>query len=189
MGGATVVVLISSYLVLVFLVPVLLSLVVSYRSLPHGPGCGQCAREAVPLQRRWLRRLSRVLPGVQLERRWCLHCGWEGITRSPSPTRLRLEVTKAAPAGAAGAAPVSGTALDVRSLRLDGRTWRVQLQCWRDQRSCYGRLVFIEPTGRSWADLVQSFSGSTQTEVLGQALSVPDRLLASRLRQLLIAGP
>ena len=193
---ATVVVLISAYLVLVFLVPVLLSLVVSYRSLPQGAVCGQCARAAVPLQRRWLRQLSR-LPGVGLERRWCLHCGWEGVTRSRPLTQLRVTLAPRPEPGprrdqASERVPVTpvppdGTALDVRSLRVDGRTWRVQLQCWREQRSCYGRLVFIEPTGRSWADVVQSFSGATQFEVLGQALSMPDRLLATRLRQLLIA--
>lgn len=189
------VVLISAYLVLVFLVPVLLSLVVSYRSLPRGAVCGQCTREAVPLQRRWLRQFSRLLPGIRLERRWCLHCGWEGITRSRSRAQLRLtverrpEATRHPEADALSAEPTApgGTALDVRSLRVDGRTWRVQLQCWKDQLHCYGRLVFIEPTGRSWADVVQSFSGSTQFEVLGQALSMPDRLLATRLRQLLIA--
>ena len=58
--------LLSIYLVLVFLVPVVLSLVVSYRTLPRGRQCGQCGGESVLLDRRWLRRANRLLPGVRL---------------------------------------------------------------------------------------------------------------------------
>jgi len=63
----------------------------------------------------------------------------------------------------------------------------VQLQCWRDARQCYGRLLFIDMSGRPWPDGQQAFSASTQLEVLGQALSIPDRALTSRLRQLITA--
>lgn len=173
------VVLITSYLLLVFLIPVVLSAVVSYRALPRGAGCPQCGRETEALHRRWLSLLLRLSPRGGVSRRWCLHCGWEGLSRGRRETQPPPLIMPApAPAD---------TALDLRSLRVDGRTWRVQLQCWRDQRQCYGRLVFIEPTGRTWADVLQAFSGTTQFEVLGQALSVPDRTLANRLRQLLMA--
>lgn len=177
------VVLISSYLLLVFLIPVVLSAVVSYRALPRGVGCPQCGRDTVALQRRVLTVLLRAVARGGLSRRWCLHCGWEGFSRRSRETQPP-PLVMAAPAASVTA---EDTSLDLRSLRVDGRTWRVQLQCWRDQRKCYGRLVFIEPTGRSWADELQAFSGTTQFEVLGQALSVPDRALANRLRQLLIA--
>lgn len=172
-------VLIASYLLLVFLVPVVLSAVVSYRALPRTANCPLCAGDTLVVRRSWLRFLARLAPRARLQRRWCLKCGWEGLTRA-EPRRAPAPVE-------AGTRAEPATALDLRSLRVDGRTWRVQLQCWRDVQRCYGRLVFIEPTGRPWADGVQSFSGATQFEVLGQALSVPDRTLASRLRQLLIA--
>ena len=77
--------------------------------------------------------------------------------------------------------------LEVRSLRLDGRTWRVQLQCWEDAHQCHGRLVFVDVSGRPWPDAFQAFTARTQLGVLGQALSIPDRTLASRLRQLMTA--
>jgi hypothetical protein len=48
----------------------------------------------------------------------------------------------------------------------------------------YGRLVFVAPTGRLWLDGVQSFSGSDQRDVLGQAQSLPEGLLEHRLRRL-----
>lgn len=171
--------LIASYLLLVFLVPVVLSAVVSYRALPRTADCPLCAGDTLVVRRPWFRLLSRVLPRARLQRRWCMKCGWEGLARAaPRPAPAPVEAaTRAEPP----------TALDLRALRVDGRTWRVQLQCWRDVQRCYGRLVFIEPSGRPWADGVQAFSGATQFEVLGQALSVPDRTLASRLRQLLIA--
>jgi hypothetical protein len=48
--------------------------------------------------------------------------------------------------------------------------------------------VFVDASGRPWPDALQAFSARTQLEVLGQALSIPDRALASRLRQLITAG-
>jgi hypothetical protein len=75
--------------------------------------------------------------------------------------------------------------LDVRTIAIDGRPWRVLLQCWRQTRHCYGRLLFVEPTGRLWTDACETFSGATRVEVIGQALSVPDGLLTSRLRRIL----
>jgi hypothetical protein len=171
-------VLISTYLLLVFLVPVLLSAAVSLRALPRTPACPHCTRETVLLRARG-GRPGRWLAGrLRVERRWCYGCGWSGLTRRTRRDRVVLS----APA-VAGA----GRVLDLRSLRLDGRTWRVQLQCWQDTRQCYGRLVFIDVGGRPWPDARQAFAAPTQLEVLGQALSIPDLALTSRLRQLITA--
>jgi hypothetical protein len=74
--------------------------------------------------------------------------------------------------------------LDVRSLEVDGSPWRVMLQCWGNTGVFYGRLVFVAPSGRLWLDGVQSFSGSDQHDVLGQAQSLPKGLLENRLRRL-----
>lgn len=172
--------LIVSYLLLVFLVPLVFSAIVSYRALPRGHRCRQCAAESAAVTGRLHRLLGRL--GRPLERRWCLQCGWEGYVRRPRPERATSpRFLNARPTGGRAAQ----LALDVRSLRVDGRLWRVQLQWWREPEWCRGRLVFIEPSGRLVRDGVQSFRGATQFEVLGQALSIPDRLLTTRLRELL----
>jgi hypothetical protein len=75
--------------------------------------------------------------------------------------------------------------VDVRTITIDGRTWRVLLQCWNQTRRCYGRLVFVEPTGRLWTEASETFSGDTRFEVIGQALTVTDGLLTTRLRRIL----
>lgn len=177
------VVLISTYLLLVFLVPVLLSAIVSLRALPRSTVCPLCSRDTVLLQARGGRPGGGVLRLLRLERRWCPPCGWGGLTRRTTSRAAWPGMTPVAIAEERAA----GQVLDVRSLRLDGRTWRVQLQCWQDARQCYGRLVFIDVTGRPWPDALQALSARTQLEVLGQALSITDRTLASRLRQLITA--
>lgn len=79
----------------------------------------------------------------------------------------------------------SGEAVNLRDLEVDGCPWRVLLQCWCDARRWYGRLLFIAPTGRLWVDTVEPFSGSTASDVVGQALALTDRALACRLRELI----
>lgn len=81
-----------------------------------------------------------------------------------------------------GAAAVTRV-MDVRSLTVDGIAWRVRLECWGRSGTCWGRLVFVEPSGRLWLD-VRPLRGRTDRDVLGQALSLPEDLLASRLRAL-----
>ena len=99
------------------------------------------------------------------------------------PTR-RIVYNPQRSAQATQAVRRSTQTLDVRSLDVDGAAWRVMLQCWGNTGVFYGRLVFVAPTGRLWLDAVESFSGSNQSDVLGQALSLPEGLLESRLRRL-----
>lgn len=175
--------LVAVYLLLVFVLPLLLSAAVSYRSLPLGRACPQCAGETIRLQARWLRLAALVSPSM-LHRRFCLGCGWEGtvrLTRRPAPTPVAAPALRPLVRETSSAA-VTRT-VDVRWLTVDGVPWRVQLECWRQTGLCYGRLVFVEPSGRHWLDM-QPFAGRTDRDVLGQALSLPDRLLASRLREL-----
>jgi len=171
--------LITTYLLLVFLVPILVSAMVSYRALPSTTACPHCTRDTVPIQARGGRVGNLVLRRLRLRRRWCMSCDWTGVMR-PAFTPPVIP-TGREPTGAVV------HVLEVRSLRLDGRTWRVQLQCWEDAYQCHGRLVFVDVGGRPWPDAFQAFSARTQVEVLGQALSIPDRALASRLRQLMTA--
>jgi hypothetical protein len=72
--------------------------------------------------------------------------------------------------------------IDVRWLTVDGVAWKVQLECWRQTGRSFGRLVFIEPSGRLWLD-VQPFQGGSDRDVLGQAMALSDGLLALRLRE------
>jgi len=162
------------------MVPVVVSAIVSYRGLPRTVACPNCTRDTALLRPRAGFLGRAVLRFLRLQRRWCLQCSWTGL--------IRKTVAPAAVAVATGdLKPGSAQLLDVRSLRLDGRTWRVQLQCWEEAHLCHGRLVFIDVSGRPWPDALQAFSARTQLEVLGQALSIPDRALASRLRQLIMA--
>lgn len=172
-----VLVLIGSYLLLVFVLPVALSAVVSYRALPVGRSCPHCSSETLQLRVQLLRLVSALHPRSALHRRWCLGCGWEGIARVPV-----TPIVPARPEAKPKARPTQ--TLDVRSLDVDGTPWRVMLQCWGNTGLFYGRLVFVAPSGRLWLDAVQSFSGSDQREVLGQALSLPEGLLENRLRRL-----
>jgi hypothetical protein len=183
-------VLIASYLLLVFVLPVALSAIVSYRALPTGRDCPRCGTRTLQLVSRWLRLASAVHPRARLQRRWCMECGWEGTVRAPTgaPRREGVVPRRGAQRRMAPPEAVRRTTqtLDVCSLDVDGAAWRVMLQCWGKTGVFYGRLVFVAPTGRLWLDAVESFSGSNQSDVLGQALSLPEGLLESRLRRLVM---
>lgn len=167
--------MIATYLVMVFLIPLVLSAIVSYRTLSTGRGCPECTGQTIPLQHRPLQLLQRLARRTRLEKRWCLECGWDGLTRVPVPVH---EDRRGLDAGFT-------ETLDVRNISIDGRTWRVLLQCWDQTTLCYGRLVFVEPTGRLWSDAAEAFSGTSRFEVIGQALSETDGVLTSRLRRIL----
>jgi hypothetical protein len=208
-----VLVLIGSYLLLVFLLPLVLSAIVGYSALPRGHGCPECGGDTIHLRNRTVRALSRLTPRSVLQRRWCLCCGWEGLTRLPRRHRLPAAPRMGAARGGASrdgaprdGAPRDGTSsdgaprdgtphdavpaqsctqtLNVRSLQVDGTAWQVMLQCWSSTGLIYGRLVFVSPTGRLWLDAVQSFNGANESEVLGQVRLLPEPLLALRLRRL-----
>lgn len=178
-ADCTVIVLVFVYLLLVLVAPLGLSAALSYRSLPFGRRCPHCGGETMPLLARTLARIARVCR-MSLHRRWCVACGWEGVVRLPR---------ELARTGPPPPAPVSDTAstatartVDVRWLTVDGVAWKVQLECWRQTGRSFGRLVFIEPSGRLWLDM-QPFQGRSDRDVLGQAMALSDRLLASRLRE------
>lgn len=172
---------ITAYLLLVLALPLCVSALVSFRTLPRGRACPRCGSETVRLWAPVLRALSRVMRG-DVQRRWCIACGWEGAARNVPPPLQHVRVRTVA-------APVDGTSaavtrvMDVRPLLVDGTSWRVRLECWGRRGMCYGRLVFVEPSGRLWLD-IQPLKGRTDRDVLGKALSLPDDLLASRLRTL-----
>lgn len=63
--------------------------VILFLFLPAGRSCPRCGAETTPVRTRWMRPVWRVA-----RMRWCLDCGWEGITRNGSWLRPlpKLEV-------------------------------------------------------------------------------------------------
>lgn len=201
-------IVIAVYLFLVFALPLAIAAVVGFRGLPRGRECPGCGADTFQLFVPALAHCSRALPRSVLQRRWCAGCGWEGVARlrradayalvapaadaGVAPHEARPDVARVRDAGRshddaartnADSRPATQT-LDVKSLTLDGTPWRVMLQCWRNTDCYYGRFVFVAPSGRLWLDAIEAFNGASETEVLGQALSLPDVLLATRLRRL-----
>jgi hypothetical protein len=183
--------LIALYLILVIALPLALSSVVSYRTLPRTTTCPFCSTETLRLRSRWLQGISRLLRHQELQARWCTACLWEGTIRvhrrrqsaraGQHPGTARPERRRSIAVGPGQ----SGEAVSLRDLEIDGRAWRVLLQCWHDTDRWFGRLLFIAPTGRLWVDTVEPMSGSSSREVMGKALALPDRILAYRLRELI----
>lgn len=182
--------LIALYLLLVIVLPLALSAAVSYRTLPEGRTCPLCGSETLRLRARFFAAASVITRGNALHRRWCLTCGWEGTCRMPvereyapppaaEPPQPRRRQSIAIAPGQ------SGEAVNLRKLEVDGSAWRVLLQCWCDADQWYGRLLFIAPSGRLWVDTMEPFSGATPHDVMVQALALPDRTLACRLRELI----
>jgi hypothetical protein len=173
-------ILVIAYLVVVLILPLALSAAVSLRALPRGRRCPRCGQDTVRLRAPLLGVLARLAHG-DFQRRWCLACRWEGATRI-APARIPPGSVRTVTLQNASSTAVTRV-MDVRSLFVDGTPWRVRLECWGNRGTCWGRLVFVEPTGRLWLD-IQPLRGRSDRDVLGQALSLPDDLLTSRLRTL-----
>lgn len=169
--------LIALYLLLVIALPLALSLTVSYRTLPDQRSCPICGNETLHVLSRWLRFVSAFTRNSTLERHWCTACGWEGVVRirARRPARNPLG-PEPLPSGALNA-------VDLRFLEVDGRAWRVLLQCWCDAERWYGRLLFVDPTGRFLVDSGEPLHGLSQHDVIRQALALSDRILTCRLRE------
>jgi hypothetical protein len=149
-----------------------------YRGLPRGRDCPLCGGETLRLRARWL-KLVRLRRGVRLHARWCLSCGWEGTARV-------REVRTERGAAAAPVEAVGGTRMiELSELRLDGRAWRVLLQAWAEQGAWRGQLLFVGPVGRIVSDGLARFSGGSYQEVVRQASSLSETVLAVRLRSMM----
>ncbi len=84
-------------LVLIRLVAIVIILLVA---LSVGPRCPACGREAILIRTPWLQLLSNWI-----ERRWCMTCGWQGLTRrsrSAEVERPRVEADRFEPRRTAG---------------------------------------------------------------------------------------
>lgn len=162
----------SIYFLAVVLIPLGVGAVASYRALPTGRDCPRCGTATSLLLSTWVRLASRV-PGVRLQKRWCLSCGWCGVLRSERPS-LRLVVHRNL---------TVARVIDVRPLLVDGVWWRVRLETWTTREGWSGRLVFVEPSGRVWPD-AHPLHGPSDRELVRQARRIPSGHLTSRLRDL-----
>jgi hypothetical protein len=169
------VILFAMYLLVVIVLPVALSAIIGARQLPFGSGCPNCSEETLQLTSVPLRAASRVYAGIPVQRRWCPACEWDGYTRSGA-TPGALERNREA--------SLRHT-VPVRTLELNGRVWKVMLESWREQGLCYGRLLFVGPSGKQWREPMPEFSADTDGEVLVQARSLSDRLLAHKLMEVI----
>ena len=169
-------VLFAVYLLLVIALPVVLSAVLGFRALPRGRSCPNCMQETVPVVSQWVRAFSRIHPTLNLQRRWCPVCMWDGYAHVPA----------FALAPAIGVTTARQTQ-PVRTLELGGRSWSVMLEYWREHGRFYGRLLFVGPSGKLWCDPLAAFHGTTHHDVVRQAHALSDRLLTYRLREV-IAG-
>ena len=167
--------LFAIYLVIVIALPLALSTIVGFRGLPRGAACPNCAQETLPILSHPIRTLQRAYPELSLQRRWCPTCDWDGYARRS------LEQTTIVLPGGGGARHTQ----QVRTLELGGRAWRVLLESWRDHDRYYGRLLFVGPSGKLWHDPFASLSAASHGEVVKQARSLSDRLLAYRLRDVI----
>jgi len=180
--------LVALYLLLVIALPLALSAGVSYRTLPEGTTCPLCRSDTLLLRSRWLHCVSLLLRRIVLQRRWCLSCGWEGVSKltGQAARQARTRVAPLQLPPPASAAPPSGRsaeAIDLRGLEVEGRAWRVLVECWCEAGRWYGRLLFSAPTGQLRADANPTFCGRSRRDILDQARALPDRLLACRLRE------
>lgn len=163
------------YLVLVIALPVALSSLIGYRSLPRGNACPHCAQATLPLLSQSIRLARCVSKNFSLQRRWCPTCEWDGYTRATTVSSIPLRVADS----------VLRQRQEVRTIEIGGRPWSVMLESWQERGRFFGRLIFVGPSGKLWCDSLPAFNGPTKHDVLGQALALSDRLLAYRLRDVI----
>lgn len=170
--------LLGLYLVLVIALPLALALLVALNGIPRSRLCPACTGETLRIQSRRHRLLSRALRAEELQVRWCPACEWTGTVRLARPAPV---AATSAPALTAPATRATG--LELRRVRLSDGHWRVQLECWAEDGAWRGRLLFVGPGGRAWADGRPLLTGRSALDVVSQVLSLSDRALVGRIRK------
>ena len=170
-----VVLLFALYLMIVIALPVVLSALIGLRGLPRGSTCPHCAYETFPLVSMPLRAAQKINRNLSIQRRWCPTCEWDGYARAGVTAVRTADPIEIVPR----------RTQELRMLELGGRAWNVMLESWQEDGLCYGRLLFVGPSGKRWCDPTAALSAATQHEVLAQALSLSDGLLAYRLKDVI----
>jgi hypothetical protein len=172
--------MLAFYLLTMIALPTALGSFIAFNGLERSRRCPTCAGETLRLRSHPHRLLSTMFRSTELQRRWCLTCGWCGtarIQRAPIPVRDR---GRRAPVLRDEAA---ADHVDIRRLDIDGRPWKVMVQCWAEEGRWIGRLLFIGPDGHARMEEHCSIEGGSALEVLSSALSIPDQTLAGRIRR------
>jgi hypothetical protein len=167
--------MVALYFFVVIALPVALGVYVAAQGMHRSRRCPACAGETLRIRSRAYRLLSVLLPSTQLQRRWCMGCGWQGVAR------LRRSVHP--PSRVTSSREQTRDQVDIRRLEIDGRTWKVMIQCWAEGGHWLGRLLFVGPDGQSHKEEQSSIQGDSALEVLAGALSIPDKALAGRIRR------
>lgn len=172
--------LLGLYVFIVIALPLALGSYVLYNGLPRSRRCPMCADDTVRLRSRPHGLGSRLMRR-QVQRRWCMRCGWEGTVRLASGGHQPVAAPADLSAPAREGGP-SGDRVDLRTLDVDGHSWRVMVECWAENGRWVARLVFIAPGGQVCADK-RSLEGRSVLEVISQAFSLPEQALAGRIRR------
>jgi hypothetical protein len=167
------------YLFVVIVLPAAVGLYVALQGMPCSRRCPTCAEETLLIRSGVHRLASAALRATELQRRWCVRCGWQGtvrLDRAPAPAghpAVRRVGGRRAPSDQ----------VDIRRLEIDGHRWKVMVQCWSEGDRWVGRLLFVGPNGQSCLDESSSLEGDSALEVLSSALSIPEQALAGRIRR------
>jgi hypothetical protein len=170
------------YLLTMIALPAALGAFVALNGLERSRRCPSCADETLRLHSHAHRILTRALRSTELQRRWCLTCGWQGtirVRRAPLPAHRAARLPR--PRRDVPAAD----RVDVRYLDIDGHEWRVMVQCWAENGRWIGRLLFVGPDGQARLEEQSLLEGGSALEVLSTALSIPDQALAGRIRRVI----
>jgi hypothetical protein len=170
--------LLGLYLLMVIALPLALGSYVVFNGLPRSRRCPSCAAETLRLRSRLHQVASRLMRRGDVQLRWCLDCVWRGTARIASRPVAQLETARPTRAPT----PPAPDRVDVRALHVNGAAWRVMVECWAEGGRWLARLVFIDPDGQSWLD-ERSFEGDSAVAVISQAFSLPEPILAGRLRR------
>lgn len=172
--------LLALYFIVVIALPMALGIYVVVNGMQRSRMCPTCAEETLRLRSRPHRLVSALMPASEVQRRWCLTCGWHGtarLRRGPVPGRRSDSAHLPRWPGH------QTERVDIRRLDIDGLPWKVTVQCWAEEGRWVGRFLFVGPDGRACMEEDSSLEGGSAIEVLSSALSIPEQTLAGRIRR------
>lgn len=175
--------LLTLYFFVVIALPLALGIYVALNGMQRSRVCPVCADDTLRIHSRAHAVASGVFQSMDIQRRWCLGCGWQGTARLPRPPAPPRRRNRRPGAPARPTRNRSRDRVDIRRLDVDGAPWKVMVQCWAEDGRWVGRFLFVGPDGRSCMEEGSSLEGGSAIEVLSSALSVPEQALAGRLRR------
>lgn len=178
--------LLALYFFVVIALPLALGIYVALNGVQRSRVCPTCADDTLLVRSRIHGLVSTLALQHDVQRRWCLRCGWQGtarLPRPPAPPRRRERRPRPPARSPRSAREPARDRVDIRRLEIDGSPWQVMVQCWAEEGRWVGRFLFVGPDGRACMEEGFSLEGGSAIEVLSSALSVPEKTLAGRLRR------